>query len=168
MKTARIDVRVSEVSTMKTARINVRVSEVDKETIKKSRYSYADAIEYFARLLRKNKGIIPDLYLKSLREKLDEVSERKIELEKELERLEMEEDLLKRELERFSGHDEYMREVREAARFVINRLEERNIVSPSELVNDRGEDLIEVASRIYGAPQEEIIDLLSEKGVKVI
>ncbi|MCG2827721.1 V-type ATPase subunit a family protein [Methanothermobacter sp. K4] len=151
---------------MKTARINVRVSEVDKETIKKSKYSYADAIEYFARLLRK-KGIIPDLYVKALREELDEISEKKIELEKELERLNREEDRLKRELERFSEPvDEPMREVREAARFIMERIEERDgMVSPTEVVNDRGEDLIEVASRIYGAPEEEILKLLSEKGV---
>lgn len=154
---------------MKEDQISVRVSRVDKETIKKSRYTYADAIEYFARLLRKNKGIIPELYLKALREELDEISERKIELEKELERLNREEDRLKRELERFSEPvDEPMREVREAARFIMERIEEREgMVSPSEVVNDRGEDLIEVASRIYGAPEEEILRLLSDMGVSL-
>lgn len=154
---------------MKEDQISVRVSRVDKETIKKSRYTYADAIEYFARLLRKNKGIIPELYLKALREELDEISERKIELEKELERLNREEDRLKRELERFSEPvDEPMREVREAARFIMERIEERDgMVSPTEVVNDRGEDLIEVASRIYGAPEEEILRLLSDMGVSL-
>lgn len=149
----------------KSVMVSARVSEVDRDTIKKSKYTFADAIEYFARMLRKNQGIIPELYGQELEEELKRIWDKRERLEKELEELQRREREILEETERLPKEQSW--ECREAVRFVIDRLEERGLHSPRDVVNGNGEDLIQIASRIYGVSEEELAKILLERGIPV-
>jgi seryl-tRNA synthetase len=149
----------------KSVMVSVRVSEVDRDTIKKSRYTFADAIEYFARMLRKNQGIIPGLYRQALEEELKNIQDQKKKFEEELEELQRREREILEEIEQLPDGEPW--ECREAVQYIIDRLEERGYSSPRDVVNGNGEDLIQVASRIYGVPEEELAKILVKKGIPI-
>lgn len=154
-------------------RTTTTVSPQDAETIERSRYTYADAIRHFARILRERHKILTEDELEQLREEKDNLLIRLTELEVEIGKTQRK---LKKINEQIRACEEALEDqefimdesLKHAVKFVEVRVEEwrrrGHDVTPETLTNDNGETIIEVASRVYGVPVDEIREALKRVG----
>ena len=174
----------------KKQRINTTIDDADARAIQNSRYTYADAIRYFAEKLRTEKGIIFEADLELLEEEeeklLLKLASKKSDAKKlkaKLIKIEAEVEAIERRLLRVKQKRYKFEEIlekqgpiedrplEEAYRFIMTRLEDwrkrGHYVTPTSFRNDRGQDLVDLAVEFYGVPRDEVVDKLRREGIEL-
>lgn len=158
------------------------VTEQDARIIERSKYTYADAIHYFATKLREGSDIIFREDIEALEDERDSLIIRIAELEAELNRtvkkLEVEIDRSRRRLAKINNELEKYQsldldavdtpDLNHAYRFIMSRVEDwrrrGHDVTPTTR-NDEGRDLVDIAAYQFGLPRDEILAKLRREGV---
>lgn len=152
-------------------RTTVLIKEHIWRIYKKSRYTYRDAIEWFARELMKHDKDFIEAEKRRLLIRQLELEEKKNyheiqvkKIEAEIQELDIQIRRLDKMLEKEHIPYEIKENVKKALRIVKNRMKVTDyIFSPFELEAGNGQPLIEYLSREYNIPKEHLVEAIKDE-----